>query len=231
MVLAAGNGVRMAPLPPMPKVCLPVANRTLLRRHLELMHVMGIDDVVVVVGFMAATVVQAVAGETLPAGMTVRFAEQPEPRGIADALSRVRGSVSNRLAVVLADTYIEVDDALAGIRRLRDDGNGGAAAVLSVRDGASPEAIRKECSVRFDDNGHLVEIREKPAILSTTRSPAASTSLPTVSFPRLSRHRRRGCGTRWRSAMRYSASLIPGISCVARIPCAGTPTSTAPKTC
>ncbi len=165
VILAAGEGRRMGPLGAgRAKACLPVVGRPLLHHHLDLLTAMGVRDVVVVVGYRAAEVIAA-ARAYRPGvdGLAIRFAEQPERRGIAHALERARGLVGARFVVVLGDTFFVPDDLGAGPRLMASDPTGRLAAVLSIRREPDPDAIRRECSVRFDDGGRLLEIREKPA--------------------------------------------------------------------
>lgn len=165
VILAAGEGRRMGPLGvERAKACLPVVGRPLLHHHLDLLTAMGVRDVVVVVGFRAAEVIAA-ARAYAPGvdGLALRFVEQRERRGIAHALEQARDLVGERFVVVLGDTFFVPDDLAAGLRLMAADPSGRLAAVLSIRPEPDPAAICRECSVRFDDGGRLLEIREKPA--------------------------------------------------------------------
>jgi dTDP-glucose pyrophosphorylase len=162
VILAAGEGRRMGALGDLlPKACLPIVDRPLIARHFTLLQELGVREVVLVVGARRAPL-ERVARGWLPEGMTLRLTEQREPRGIADALSRVEELVGARFALLLGDTHFQPGDLGAG----RDALAGGAAAadaVLSVRVESDPERIRRECSVRVDAAGWVIEIREKPA--------------------------------------------------------------------
>ena len=159
VILAAGNGARMRLLAAGPKANLPVCNRPLISYHLAMLHSMGIRDVVVVVGFLAPQVISA-AEAARPPGITLRYVDQPERQGIAHALFQTRALVADRMVVILADTYVVPGDLDAALGML----GGKVVGVLSVRRVASPHQIRKECTVRFDSGGNLVQIREKPAV-------------------------------------------------------------------
>jgi dTDP-glucose pyrophosphorylase len=163
VILAAGEGRRMGALGAhRPKACLPVCNRPLIHHHLDLFRGMGIEDVIVVVGFQSADVVAAV-GRYPQNGPSVRFIEQPERRGIAHALALTRPHVTGAVAVILGDTYFVPGDLGAAIEMLGGAHAADLAAVLSVRTEPDPELVRRECTVRFDEAGRLVRIQEKPA--------------------------------------------------------------------
>ena len=162
VILAAGEGRRMGDLGlALPKSCLPVGNRPLIAHHIELLRLMGIADVVVVVGHRGEMVrSQALAHR--PPDMAIRFVQQAARRGIADALLLTRELVSDRLVLVLGDTHFVCPDPGLGLRALEGDTSGRTAAILSTREVGDPDRIRRECSVRFDENDRLVEIVEKP---------------------------------------------------------------------
>lgn len=143
-----------------PKACLPIGDQPLILRHLAMFRRMGIDDIVVVVGFRAEEVQAMVAGGAAGApGVRVRFVHQRARRGIAHAVESARDLVGDALVVVLSDTYFVPADLEDGVRRLAA---GGLDAVLSIRTEPDADQIRRECSVAFDDAGHLTKIVEKP---------------------------------------------------------------------
>lgn len=163
VILAAGEGQRMGAISAhYAKAMLPVCNRPLIATHMEMLSGLGIRRAVIVVGHRKERVVQT-ARRHRPAGLSLDFVEQRERLGIAHALFATRISVAGaNLVVVLGDTHFMPGPLESGLDSLTR-GNGEVAAVLSVRRVADPEMIRRECTVRFDDAGRLVEIREKPA--------------------------------------------------------------------
>lgn len=163
VILAAGEGHRMGEISAhYPKPILPVCNHPLICSHMHLFQQLDINRVVVVVGHQKDKVIE-VARNYCPHGMSLTFIEQKERLGIAHALNQTREVVAGaNLVVVLGDTYFIVDDIKAGLARLKTGFQDGVACVLSVRKVADPEMIRRECTVRFDADGSLEEIREKP---------------------------------------------------------------------
>jgi glucose-1-phosphate thymidylyltransferase len=163
VILAAGEGQRMGEISAhFAKPVLPVCNEPLIAGHLRLLTGLGLNRVVVVVGYRKATV-EATARACCPRGLHLEFVEQPERLGIAHALNLARPLVNgSNLVVVLGDTYFIPQDLDRGLALLCAPGPDQAACVLSVRRVKDPEMIRRECTVRFDAEDRLLEIREKP---------------------------------------------------------------------
>lgn len=163
VILAAGEGQRMGEISALyPKPVLPVCNHPLVCSHMHLFQQLGIARVIVVVGHQKQKVID-VATDYCPHGMSLTFIEQKERLGIAHALQQTREVTAGaNLVVVLGDTYFIVDDIKAGLDRLKSGFVDGVGCVLSVRKVQDPEMIRRECTVRFDSEGCLEEILEKP---------------------------------------------------------------------
>ena len=163
VILAAGEGHRMGAITAhFAKPILPICNEPLIATHLRQLDSLSVKQVIVVVGHQKERVVQT-ANEHCPPGMEITFVEQTERLGIAHALYLTRDAVGNgNLVVILGDTHFTVNDLSLGIARLAGNGGGNAAAVLSVRRVKDPRMIMRECTVRFDFGGRLLEIMEKP---------------------------------------------------------------------
>jgi glucose-1-phosphate thymidylyltransferase len=162
VILAAGHGRRMGRLGAcFNKSCLPLCNKPLLATHFQILAELGVLDIVIVVGCKGEAVEKA-ALSSAPKGARLRFVVQPEQKGIADALLCARDCVGKRIVLMLGDTHFVARDLNVGLRML-GEGPGKADAVLSVRTVSDPDLIRNECTVRLDERGRLLEIREKPA--------------------------------------------------------------------
>jgi bifunctional UDP-N-acetylglucosamine pyrophosphorylase/glucosamine-1-phosphate N-acetyltransferase/UDP-N-acetylglucosamine pyrophosphorylase len=90
VVLAAGKGTRMAS--DLPKVLHEAAGKPLVAWVLEALAAAGIHDRIVVVGYRAELVEQALAG--MPG---VSFAHQREQRGTGDAVAAAAEAIRTRL--------------------------------------------------------------------------------------------------------------------------------------
>lgn len=96
VILAAGRGTRMGG--DLPKVLFEAAGRPLVCWVLDALAAAGVHDRIVVVGYRAALVQEAVAG--LPG---VSFALQREQRGTGDAVAAAAGLIEERLRDTTSD--------------------------------------------------------------------------------------------------------------------------------
>jgi len=129
VVLAAGEGTRMRPLTDgRPKPTLPVADRTLVEGVVDAAHEAGAGRVVVVVGYAADAVRQALDDRD------VTFAAQERQRGTADAVRAARDELDDAPFAVLNGDVLYDHDSLAalydagpavGAARVDDPGNYG----------------------------------------------------------------------------------------------------------
>ncbi|MDP6943913.1 MAG: NTP transferase domain-containing protein [Myxococcota bacterium] len=164
VILAAGEGRRMGGLGAVwAKACLPVCNRPLVHHHLDLLQAMGVREIVIVVGYRGNEVMTTASehGGVQAGELTLTRVEQPERRGIAHALRCARRAIPSHMVVVLGDTYFVPEALERPIAMLSDEG-GRLGAVLTIRREVDPKQICRECTVRFDEDGHLIRIQEKP---------------------------------------------------------------------
>jgi CTP:molybdopterin cytidylyltransferase MocA len=106
VVIAAGEGRRLRPLTERwPKPLLPIDGKPVIVTLLRELEAAGFERTTVVVGHLGDQI------RRLLAGLDVRFAEQPEPRGSADAVRRaVEAGATPPFVVAAADTvYTEGD--------------------------------------------------------------------------------------------------------------------------
>ncbi len=87
IVLAAGRGERLRPLTlTRPKVLLEVGGRPLLAHALEALRAVGVEEAIIVVGYMEEAV-RRWLGDGERFGLSISYVSQPEPRGTADAIA------------------------------------------------------------------------------------------------------------------------------------------------
>ena len=106
VVLAAGNGLRLAAQPHAPKPLLQVGDRPLLGHVLDCLSASGISRIHVVVGYGA----DALCGhrDLVPPGVDVRWLHNPrynEPNGLS--LLCARGSVTGPFLLLMADHLLD----------------------------------------------------------------------------------------------------------------------------
>jgi len=110
VVLAAGEGTRMRPLTDrLPKPMLPVAGEPLVGHCVERAIAAGASRVVVVVGYEAEAVREALGERDW--SVPVEFVEQPAQRGTADAVRAARDALRDGPFAVLNGDVL-YDDSL-----------------------------------------------------------------------------------------------------------------------
>ena len=164
VVLAAGEGTRIRPLSDrLPKPMLPVADRPLVAHVVDAAVEAGTDEIVLVVGYAGETV-RAYFGESYR-GVPVRYAEQTDRAGTADAVRCARDHLSGPFAVLNGDNLYD-PPAIASLYRDQP-----ALCVTPVEDPRSYGVI----SV---DDGLVTGIVEKPANPPTALANAGAYAFP-----------------------------------------------------
>lgn len=155
VVPAAGRGTRLRPLTDRwPKALLGVAGRPLLAHALEALapHVSGC---VIVVGYRGDQIRERFG--SAHEGLPLRYVEQPEARGLADAVRRAAETVEGDVCQLNGDNVLRgnVDEVVATHRER------GADATLLVEEVSQARARRGGVLV-VDDDGRLEDVVEKP---------------------------------------------------------------------
>ena len=136
VVIAAGEGRRLRPLTERwPKPALPIDGKPVIVTLLRELESAGVETVTVVVGHFSDQI------RRLLAGLDVRFAEQQEPLGSADAVRRaVEAGATPPLVVTAADTVYADGDLGRFIASWTASGAAGALAPPLW--GLGPELVR-----------------------------------------------------------------------------------------
>lgn len=123
-MIAAGEGRRLRPLSERwPKPILPIDGKPVIATLLQELAGAGIGPVTVVVGHLGDQV------RRLLAGLDVRFAEQPEPLGSADAVrAAIGGGARAPFFVSVADTVYARGDVRRFVETWERSGAAGALA-------------------------------------------------------------------------------------------------------
>lgn len=136
VVIAAGEGRRLRPLTDRwPKPVLPIDGKPVIATLLRALEEAEVEAVTVVVGRLGGQI------RRLLAGLDVRFAEQQEPLGSADAVRRaVEAGANAPFVVSAADTeYVDGDLGRFIATWLRSGAPGALAPPLW---GVGPELVR-----------------------------------------------------------------------------------------
>jgi len=156
VVLAAGEGTRLRPLTAeRPKGLVEVAGVPLLTRCFETLRSLGVDELIVVVGYRGDDVVSYYGdrfGE-----LPITYASQAERKGSAHALATAGAHVDGDAVVMNGDNVCDATLSAVVSRHAETD----ADATLLV-DEVSRERASRTGVVEFADDGGVVGLVEKP---------------------------------------------------------------------
>lgn len=159
IVPAAGRGSRLRPLTDdRPKGLVPIGDRPLLDHVFEAIVDLGVDRLVVVVGYLGTMIVDHY-GESVR-GVPITYVVQEEPRGLAHAIGRAAGAIEREGSVII----LNGDNVVRGnLERVVERGR------LPERDGAllvepvGEEAARRTGIVVTDGKERVTHAVERPS--------------------------------------------------------------------
>ena len=158
IILAGGRGSRLFPLTiSTSKQLLPVYNKPMIYYPLSLMMLAGIRDILIITMPEDAASFQKLLGSGAKWGMKFSYAEQAEPRGLADAFLVGSEFVGREpVCLILGDNIFfghGLSDQLEAAAKLD---NGALIFAYAVRD------AERYGVVEFDEQGVALSIEEKP---------------------------------------------------------------------
>ena len=194
IVLAAGKGTRLYPMTkPVSKPLLPVYDKPLIYYPVSILMQAGISDIMVIVPPGETDTFSALLGDGSQFGIQITYAEQPVPRGIADALLIGQEFVGNdRVCLVLGDNIFYAPTLGATLKRAAENQRGATVFGYWVED-PRPFGV-----VEFDKEGKAISIEEKP------RYPKSNYIIPGLYFydhqvMEIARNLKPSPGASWRS--------------------------------
>lgn len=159
ILLSGGTGTRLHPVTiAVSKQLLPVFDKPMIYYSLSLLLFAGIRDILVITTPGDQPAYRALLGDGSDIGVSIRYAVQPEPEGIAQAFLIADDFLAgDRCALVLGDNIL-YGSGLQRVLRERADGMKRGAVAFSCAV-ADPERF---AIVTADRNGRPLHIEEKP---------------------------------------------------------------------